>query len=257
MPMLRPTVLGALLCALCLTAPAAAHSGLPPVQESLLGAQKKTPKRAKTQKKTSAEGEGWHFERLGVGVGALRDGGRMQGEQWIHTSRLDESFDFDRSGPVFSLWGMGQILPNLWLGPELRVMGPYTTDNFDFGLLQELGGRIEWSLNFFEKFDFVLGGRLAMAILIPGGDFSDEIQRMQREGAGVWNIPRVGWTLGFSGGIRRQMAERFWLRLDIAPQLGRVYLFSSSNYVDQYRVRKYWTSEFTRLELGLSAEFKL
>src|SRR5690606_8209618 len=143
------------------------------------------------------------------------------------------------------------------LGPEVRVMGPYTTDNFDFGLLQELGGRVEWSLNFFEKFDFVLGGRLALAVLIPGGDFANEIQRLQREGAGVWNIPRVGWTLGFSGGIRRQMAERFWLRLDIAPQLGRVYLFSSSNYVEQYRVRKYWTSEFTRLELGLSAEFAL
>ncbi|HLT29931.1 MAG TPA: hypothetical protein VK013_07805 [Myxococcaceae bacterium] len=253
---LRTTVLGTLLGALCLAAPVHAHGSVPPLPASLLGAKKQAPKRAKT-KAAPEEREPWHFERLGVAVGALRDNGRMQGEQWIHTSRLDESFNFDRSGPVFSVWGMGQILPNLWLGPEVRVMGPYTTDNFDFGLLQELGGRVEWSLNFFEKFDFVLGGRLALAVLIPGGDFANEIQRLQREGAGVWNIPRVGWTLGFSGGIRRQMAERFWLRLDIAPQLGRVYLFSSSNYVEQYRVRKYWTSEFTRLELGLSAEFAL
>src|SRR5690606_32286172 len=145
-----------LLCALCLAAPAAAQSSLPPLQESLLGAQKKTPKRSKKQKTAAAEGEGWHFERLGVGVGALRDGGRMQGEQWIHTSRLDESFDFDRSGPVFSVWGLGQILPNLWLGPEVRVMGPYTTDNFDFGLLQDLGGRVVWFLNFFDQFDCYL-----------------------------------------------------------------------------------------------------
>lgn len=256
MPIPRTTVLGALLCALCLSAPALARSGLPPLQASLLGAKKQAPKRtAKPQE--APESRGWHFERLGVAVGALRDSGRMDGEQWIHTSRLDESFNFDRSGAVFSVWGMGQILPNVWLGPELRVMGPYTTDNFDFGLLQELGGRIEWSINFFERFDFILSGRVAAAILIPGGDFANEIERLQREGAGVWNIPRLGWTLGFSGGIRRQMAERFWLRLDIAPQLGRVYLFSSSNYVEQYRVRKYWTQAFTRLELGLSAEFRL
>lgn len=258
MPMPRAkTLLSTVLGALALLPLAAgATPPTPPVHEVAVGSKAaKTPANASAA--ASSKQQGWRFERLGVGIAGQGEAGRLDGEQWVHTSHLDESFDYNRTGPVFSVWGMGQILPRLWLGPTVRVMGNYAGDDFEFGFYNELGGIGEWALPVFEKFEFLLTGRANMALLIPGGDFAAEIQRLQRDGASVWNVPRVGWTVGAGAGLRRQMAEGFYLRVDASAQTGRLYLFSSSSYVADYRVRKYWSNGMNRWELGLSVEIAL
>lgn len=255
MPTLRAkTLLSAVLGALALLPVAAsATPPVPPLLQVAPGAKPSKPAARAPLKKE----QGWHFERLGVGISGQGEAGRMEGEQWVHTSHLDESFNYSRSGPVFSVWGLGQILPRLWLGPTVRVMGNYAGNDFEFGFYNELGGIGEWALPVFEKFEFLLTGRANMSLLIPGGDFANEIQRLQRDGASVWNLPRVGWVVGAGAGLRRQMAERFWLRVDASAQTGRLYLFSSSSYVADYRVRKYWSNGMNRWEVGVSAEIAL
>ena len=229
-----------------------------PEEEPVVVARATVSKRpsapVKEKKVEEGSGGGWRFERIGVGLGGGGETGRMEGEQWIHTFRLDESFNYERTGATFNVWGMGQLFPRVWVGPALRVMGGYASDRYDFGLLQELGGIGEWAIPAFEKFEVLIGGRANVAVLVPGGDLGREIKRLQDQGAGVWSVPRVGWSAGVGAGLRRQMFERFWLRVDASGQIGSIYLFSTDETVDALRFRKFWSAGLQRLELALSME---
>lgn len=251
------------------TAPAETPASLPLVpeaapepapQEPVVVARAAVPKRASApvkEKKVEEGAGGWRFERIGVGLGGGGETGRMEGEQWIHTFRLDESFNYERTGATFNVWGMGQLFPRVWVGPAVRVMGGYASDRYDFGLLQELGGIGEWAIPAFEKFEVLIGGRANLAVLVPGGDLGREIKRLQDQGASVWSVPRVGWSAGVGAGLRRQMFERFWLRVDATGQIGSIYLFSTDDMVDELRFRKFWSAGLQRLELALSLEVAL
>jgi hypothetical protein len=210
-----------------------------------------------SEKKVADGSAGWRFERIGVGLGGGGESSRMEGEQWIHTFRLDESFNYERSGATFNVWALGQLFPRVWVGPAVRVMGGYASDRYDFGLLQELGGIGEWAIPAFEKFEVIIGGRANLAVLVPGGDLAQEINRLQDQGAGVWSVPRVGWSAGVGAGLRRQMFERFWLRVDASGQIGSLYLFATEETVDELRFRKFWSADLRRLELSLSLEVGL
>ena len=199
-------------------------------------------------------------ERLGVGLDLWGDSGQLAGEQFINNSRLDESFDWGSLGASGSAWLLFQARERFRAGPGLRIYGNYgsgNNPNFIFGFLAEALFMGEYSLHAIEKFDAIFGGRVGIPVLFPGGEFQQEITRLQSEGVGVWGLPRIGWLAGLSVGTRRQMSEKLWLRADLNGQYEQLFLFLTDENVDGLRFRKSWNTHSLRVGLTLAAELAL
>lgn len=199
-------------------------------------------------------------ERLGVGLDLWAEGSQLSGEQFINNSRLDESFDYNAAGASASAWLLFSARERVRAGPGVRIYGNYGSGgnpNFIFGFLTEAFMMGEYSLHMIEKFDAIFGGRAGLAVLFPGGEFGDEIRRLQGEGVGVWSLPRLGWMAGLNVGTRRQMSEKLWLRADINGQYEQLFLFATDEVVDELRFRKGWSNHSIRLGLLIGAELAL
>jgi hypothetical protein len=200
--------------------------------------------------------------RLGLGLDLFGEGSHMSGGQWINASHRDESFDYSSSKFLSATaWLHFAKSERLRWGPGLRVFGNYAAGgnrSYSFGLLTEAFATGEYGLPVSERFEVVMAGRAGLALLVPGGAFSEEIRRLRAEGAsGVWPVPRVGWLLGLSAGARRRMSERISLRADLGLNLERLYLFRTDQEVSGLHFQKNWTTQALRLGLTLGAEFAL
>ncbi|MCI0673026.1 MAG: hypothetical protein L0Y64_21465 [Myxococcaceae bacterium] len=202
------------------------------------------------------------FDRIGVGVDYFGEGSRMEGSQAIQGIAQDESFDYGAGGLSATVWLMTQPLERVRVGPGVRIFGGYGGQSgreYRFGLLNELFLMGEYAHPAFERFELVLGGRAGVALLFPGDDFAGEIERLQASGADVWSVPRVGWLVGASVGVRRHMVGNLSLRLDALGQLERVYLFATDSRVSvgdagELRFQKFWSTGVRRLGLTLGVE---
>ena len=199
-------------------------------------------------------------ERVGLGLNLYAEGGRREGEQWINNSPAQENDEW--VGPAVSadayvLYGKELKLPT-WLraGAGVRVYGEYASlgQRYAFGILNDLYVLGEFSLPAFERFELALGARAGLSLLIPTGDFASEIRRLQQQGIGAWSIPRIGWLAGVNAGMRRKMADRFFLRLDLTGQWQTIYLFAIDEMAGGFRYRKYWSVSALRLGFTLGAE---
>ena len=108
-----------------------------------------------------------------------------------------------------------------------------------------------------ERTELVLGGRVGLSVLVPGREFSEYIDQLQEQGINVWGVPRVGWLVGPGVGVRRRMSERIWLRADLLGQVGKQYLFATSQEISGLQYAKDWSTLALRLGLSLGAEFGL
>ncbi|MBX5483262.1 MAG: hypothetical protein IRZ16_15680 [Myxococcaceae bacterium] len=196
-------------------------------------------------------------ERLGVGFDLWAETGQLSGEQWINASRLDESFDTAAAGGSISAWMLFLARDRVRAGPGIRFFGNYGrggNQEYLLGFLTEAFMMGEYSLRAFEKFDILLGGRAGLAVLAPGGEFGEEITRLQREGVGVWSVPRPGVLAGIDVGLRRQLTGKFALRADLNAQYEQLFLFATNEEIDHYRFQKNWSTHTIRLGLLFGAE---
>lgn len=199
-------------------------------------------------------------ERIGAALDLWLDASQMSGEQSINASRLDESFDYGAAGGSVSAWALFQAKEHVRAGPGLRVYGNYGSgDNPDFlfGFLSEAFLMGEYSLRAFEKVDAIFGGRAGLAVLFPGQKFGEEIARLQRDGVGVWSLPRLGWLAGFDLGARRKMIGQLSLRADVIGQYEQLFLFADDELVDGLRYQKHWSTHSIRLGLLIGVEVAL
>lgn len=197
------------------------------------------------------------LERLALSLDAYAEGGVMSGEQWINHTRRDERFesgDESLSMTAWGVFGLGDGKRLKW-GPGLRLHGTLGQDGYDFGLYGEAFAGIEYGLPIIEKFELVFTARGGFSLLFPGADFADEIARLQREGVGVWGLPRPGLQGSVGVGTRRRMSERIWLRFELFAQYSRVALFSHSEVIEDLKLQKDWGLQSLRLFLRLGAEF--
>ena len=137
--------------------------------------------------------------------------------------------------PLVPAWALFQANEHVRAGPGLRVYGNYGSGenpNFLFGFLSEAFLMGEYSLRAFEKVDAIFGGRAGLAVLFPGQQFGEEIARLQRDGVGVWSLPRLGWLAGFDLGARRKMIGQLSLRADVIGQYEQLFLFADAGYSD-------------------------
>jgi len=202
--------------------------------------------------------------RIGVGVDLFTEDSRMSGEQAINTSRRDESFDY--SGGNFLSLTLGMSVPapiaseRARIGGGVRLFGNYTRGGdavFGFGMLNQAFITGEYGLPVGKQFEAMFGARGGLQLLLPGREFSAEINRLQDQGVDVWSVPRVGWLAGLSLGARRQMTEHILLRADLAAQYEKLFLFATSQEIDGLQFNKDWSTSGIRLGLTLGIEFAL
>lgn len=198
------------------------------------------------------------LERLALSFDLLAEGGQLTGEQWINNTRRSERLEWSDTSPSMTAWGVFGLKASerLKWGPGVRLHGRLG-DNYRFGLYGEAFAGIEYGLPVIEKFEVLFAGRGGLALLFPGDDFADEIARLQREGVGVWGLPRPGLHGSVGVGVRRRMSERIRLRLDLALQYSQVALFSHSEVIEDLRLEKDWGLKTLRFFLSLGAELSL
>jgi hypothetical protein len=202
--------------------------------------------------------------RIGVGVDVFTESSRMNGEQAINASRRDESFDYNSSSFLSATLSLSVPAPiaseRARLGGGIRLFGNYTgggNSNFGFGMLNEAFITGEYGLPVGGYFEATFGARGGLALLFPGREFSEEINRLQDQGVDVWSVPRLGWLAGLSVGARRQMSEHILLRADLAAQYEKLFLFATSQEINGLQFNKDWSTSGIRLGLTLGIEFAL
>jgi hypothetical protein len=202
--------------------------------------------------------------RIGVAADLFTEDSQMSGEQAINASRRDESFAYGSSSFLSATLSMSVPAPisseRARIGGGLRLFGNYGAGGdrvFGFGLLNQAFITGEYGLPVARQFEAVFGARGGLSLLIPGREFSAEIDRLQDQGVDVWSLPRIGWLLGLSVGARRQMSEHILLRADLAAQYDKLLLFSTSQEIDGLQFNKDWSASGIRLGLTLGIEFAL
>lgn len=199
--------------------------------------------------------------RIGLGVDVFTESSRLTGQQSINAARRDESFDYNSNSFLAATLNLSIPAPiseHARMGAGIRVFGNYGAGGgrvFGFGVLNEAFVTGEYGLPIADKMEAVFGARGGIALLLPGKEFNEEINRLQQEGVDVWSVPRVGWLGGISVGTRRKMSEHILLRADLSGQLEKLFLFATSQDVKGLDFSKSWNTFGLRLGLTLGAEF--
>ncbi len=189
----------------------------------------------------------------------------MYGSDRRSLSFTDERFDFANEGMTWaSVWGLVTLRDRIRAGGELRYLGVYDYQPesggdgvAELGHLVELVGRSEYVLPAATDIDLVLGAQAGLAVLFPGGDFEREIEALKQQGAGVWNVPRLGYLMGPQVGGRYRLSRRTTLRADLAVLWWQAFLFYENDAVAGVRFEKSRRANIVRLQLGVSLEVAL
>ena len=211
---------------------------------------------------------------IGLGANVFFEDSKLNGTQQISVQENDESFEY-RSDSFLtgSLWFLLQLTERIRVGSMLDYYGTYTSatkcqegqcdnpdfepDLFVFGKLLEFHGRFEYGIGVTEEVSLLLGTVFGAPILFPGGDFKDHIDSLQEQGAGVLDLPRVGYLIGPNIGARWTYSEHLAFRSDVIIKWEQIFLFRTAQNIDGIPFRKTWTTGTLRYEIGLGVEVAL
>jgi hypothetical protein len=182
-------------------------------------------------------------------------------------TRADLGNVYPFAGAIYFLYHLGsddKPLDGFRVGGELRYLGQYATERDEgerdkqvMGTLLELGFRGDWSTELVSRFALAFGLRLDLALLLPGGDFADEIERLADEGVPTSDGPRVGLALIPSFGVRYQIHERVNARLDVGLGWSYLDLFDVDAGVQGIQYQRDASFSTTRVEISVGVEFAL
>ncbi len=170
------------------------------------------------------------------------------------------------AGAIYYLHHIGEPhrLDGFRLGGEFRYLGEYATERDEgergrqtLGTLFELGFRGDWTTEIADRFGLVVGLRFDLAILSPGGEFADEIERLKDEGVPTSSGPRIGLALLPSVGARYAIHDRINLRFDIGLGWSYLDLFSIDAGVQGIQYVRDASLSSRRFEISLGAEIVL
>jgi len=213
-------------------------------------AEKPVPAVALVSKETNP----WKLERIGASLELSSESSHMNGYQSINQFRSDESFDYSPTPWAGTLYVLSHPFEHFRFGPAIRFIGKYGGERFTFGYLVDALAIGEFSFPVVEHFEAIVGLRAGLSILFPGQDFSQEIRRLQGQGAAVWSVPRLGGIGEITVGARRNLLGSLYARLDANGQLGHQFLFSTDNVTGGLRFQKSWSNDIHRLGLTLALE---
>ncbi len=208
---------------------------------------------------------------IGVGASFFFEDSQLDAEEQLSVQVNDESFEYVSDGFLSgSLYYLSAWNENLRLGGGIQYFGTYIAEEvpeeeldedeepptYELGTLVELRAMIEYLFPA-GVFDLGIGAVAGVPILFPDGDFKEEIERLQDEQAGVWNVPRIGFLVGPRISGIYHYSEYLSFRADIGIVWERIWLFNTSEEVQGTPFSKTWTSKILRTEFSLGLEVKI
>lgn len=205
-----------------------------------------------------------------LGASAMYESGTMSGEEIVSVQERDQSFEYRNAHFVStrllylrprsenSFTGFGVEYINNYRGALVedgQTVDP--TEHYEFGPLLEGLGVYEKAVALGDESSLRLGGQTGVAVLFPRGDFAREIRSLQDQNVRTQRIPRVGAGLGAHVAVLRQLDERLTLRFELAAQYQKIFLFHSTQNIDDVEFRKRWTTGALRTRMGLSLQIDL
>lgn len=209
--------------------------------------------------------------RLILGGTAYFESSRLEGEEQVSVQERDQSMDF-KNGNFLSarILYLRPQTDNLYVGAGLDFIGTYRAnildsdgeasdppDYYEFGPLLEAQGMAEWRIPAGDQLTIGLGTQLGLAALFPRGDLAAEIRDLQDQNVGVWNVPRLGWSIGGHTSAIWSLDDRLALRTDFGVQWQSLLLFRTEQTVDDVAFRKHWSTGALRGRIALSLEIAL
>lgn len=206
---------------------------------------------------------------LGLDFALFVDGVTLEDDERI--GPLHETLREDRNnvglfaGAIHYLHALGGgALDGFRVGGELRYLGEYATERDDgerrkqvLGTLFELGLRGDWTTPLAERLGLGVGLRVGLAILAPGGDFADEIDRLADEGVPTSDGPRLGVSIVPTVGARYALHERIVARFDLGFGWTVLDLFDVDAGVQGIQYVRDATVSGSRFEVALGVELTL
>lgn len=206
---------------------------------------------------------------LGLDGTLFIDGVTLEDDERIgplhETAREDRNNVGLFGGAIHYLHQLGDgVMSGFRLGGEFRFIGEYATERDDgerdkqvLGTLFELGFRGDWTTEIAAHLGLSVGLRWDLAILAPGGDFADEIDRLADEGVPTSDGPRLGLSLIPSVGARYALHERIHARFDVGFGWTWLDLFGIDAGVQGIQYVRDASVSGSRFEVSLGVELTL
>jgi hypothetical protein len=200
-----------------------------------------------------------------VAVGYHSDDGTFRGTDRRSIQVTDETAEFSNGSAIYGSLGLAvPVGTRLRAGAALRYFGSYDyrldeddDEEVELGQLGELVFDGEWVLPVKARLDALVGGEFGLALLVPGGAFSREISDLRRQGAGVWDVPRLGYFVGPHVGGRYRLYERLFVRADLGVTWSQTFLFFTRAEVAGVDFEKTRRANVIRYRAGLAFEIGL
>jgi hypothetical protein len=103
----------------------------------------------------------------------------------------------------------------------------------------------------------ILGAQVGPALLVPDGEFQQEIDELKEEGFDVWDTPRIGYHIAPQVGALWELDDRLSVRTDLGIRYENMFLFAIDDEVDGVAYERSWDTSVLRYEFGLAMEVKL
>lgn len=207
---------------------------------------------------------------LGVGGGLYLESAQLDGVEEVSVRETDQSFEYKNDGYLNAYLrylrpygerlriGAGLTYYGIYRGVEVGEDGPADPPVlYEFGPLLELFAQAEYLVPMGERLELAVGSQLGGAVLFPRGNLQREIDRLQDQNVGVWNVPRPGYFFAPLVGARWSLDDRLSLRGDVLFKWERMHLFQTTESVDNTSFRKSWTTSALRTELLVGIEIAL
>jgi hypothetical protein len=200
-----------------------------------------------------------------LGMGFHLDDGTMRGTDRRSILVTDETYEFSNDSKLFASLGLlARVGDRLRVGGVARYFGSYSLKPRmangapgparKLGTLFELAAQGEYVLPLVARWDLTAGAQGGLAVLVPGGQFEDEIKMLQNQGASVWDVPRLGYFFGPRVGVRWALAERVYLRADVDVTWCQTFLYLTHDDVAGVDFEKKRRANVIREVLGLALE---
>ena len=198
---------------------------------------------------------------VGLGGSAFFEDTDLNGLQRISVQETDQSENYrSKSFLTAQVWFLLKMSEKFRAGSGIAYYGTYSgatkpdedqdrddfePDFYEFGRLIELFA------------DLLFGAVFGVPILFPGGQFKEEIERLQDQGANVLSLPRIGYMVGPDIGGRYKFNEWLSFRSDIVVTFSQLFLFATTQTIDNTAFRKRWSTRTLRYQFNLGAEINL
>jgi hypothetical protein len=243
------------------------RGGAPPRPEKVSPPPESAPVPAPIEVARAPESPPWYRRgpAITLGLGFHLDDGTMRGTDRRSILVTDETYEFSNDSKLFASLGLlAQVGERLRVGGVARYFGSYgikprmTTGaqapKRKLGTLFEVAAQGEYVLPLVPRWDLTAGVQGGLAVLVPGGQFEEEIRTLQNQGASVWDVPRLGYFLGPRVGVRWALADRVFLRGDIDVTWCQTFLYLTHDDVAGVDFEKKRRANVIREVLSLALE---